>query len=558
MIFEELKLKNFGIYKGEQIIDLSIKDTNKPIILIGGLNGCGKTTFLDAIQLVLYGKIAKLSNSHKSYDEYLKDSIHKNEKQASIELLFSASISGEINVIRIIRSWSLLPNESIHEVFSVIRNDKEDKIMAENWLEQVEIFIPLGISDLFFFDGEKIENFAHFKRAKEILKTATYALLGIDIVEKLKIDLIKYEQKLTLGDNSTKSNSKISQKLKEIDEKKLLIENLFQSKASTETRIDVLRNELNEINNEFRQVGGNIYEKKSAIKQEIAESKAKLAELELNMRSMASGVLPLVMLKTEIFNLIESCNEEVLNKNLDSINPILVERDNKILELISLASKDIVNKVKLFLENDRKKRLKKSTVRYGFSDEDAKCFSKFSHQLVYSINSEINEILFRYDSEREKLLSSEEKVTLVPDDDVVLELIKRISTKEIEIVKEESILKSKTLNLHAEENALARLESSYNALKDELIDIFSKNKDTFSVEYNGARIVSLNLENPKLVISKTSVGYSLNVNNENISINNVVSLKKLLTRMNVIKPLKKKNIKKDVYDCGFEQLMLDI
>ena len=89
------------------------------------------------------------------------------------------------------------------------------------------------------------------------------------------------------------------------------------------------------------------------------------------------------------------------------------------------------------------------------------------------------------------------------------------------------------------------------SIKDELIDIFSKNKDTFSVEYNGARIVSLNLENPKLVISKTSVGYSLNINN-------VVSLKKLLTRMNVIKPLKKKNIKKDVYDCGFEQLMLDI
>lgn len=82
------------------------------------------------------------------------------------------------------------------------------------------------------------------------------------------------------------------------------------------------------------------------------------------------------------------------------------------------------------------------------------------------------------------------------------------------------------------------------SIKDELIDIFSKNKDTFSVEYNGARIVSLNLENPKLVISKTSVGYSLNVNNENISINNVVSLKKLLTRMNVIKPLKKKILKK--------------
>lgn len=96
------------------------------------------------------------------------------------------------------------------------------------------------------------------------------------------------------------------------------------------------------------------------------------------------------------------------------------------------------------------------------------------------------------------------------------------------------------------------------SINDDLIDIFSKNKDTFSVKYSGACIVSLNLENPKLVISKTNVGYSLNVNNENISINNAGSLKKLLTRMNVIKPLKKKNIKEDIYDCGFEQLMLDI
>lgn len=471
MIFEELKIKNFGIYKGEQVVDLTIKDANKPIILIGGLNGCGKTTFLDAIQLVLYGKIAKLSNLHnKSYDEYLRDSIHKNEKQAAIELLFSSSISDEIYAIRIIRSWSISPNGGIHEDFTVIKNGKEDKIMAENWLEQVEVFIPLGISDLFFFDGEKIENFAHFKKAKEILKTAMYSLLGLDIVEKLKIDLVKYEQKLTSGDTSSKDNSEISKKLKELDDKKLLIENLFQSKASTETKIDVLRNELEIINDEFRQVGGNIYSQKTAIKRAILESKTKLSEIELDMRSMAAGVMPLVMLKSEIFNLIESCNDEIINKRLDSVQTILLERDNKILELISLAPKDIVSRVKSFLEKDRNKCLRMPSTNYGFSDDDAKLFNKFSHQLASSINSEIDDILLKYDMEKGKLLLAEEKIALVPDDDVVLGLIKRISDKEIEIVKEEAVLNSKTQNLHAEENALARLESSYNTLKNEIID----------------------------------------------------------------------------------------
>ena len=96
-------------------------------------------------------------------------------------------------------------------------------------------------------------------------------------------------------------------------------------------------------------------------------------------------------------------------------------------------------------------------------------------------------------------------------------------------------------------------------VKDTLIDILSKNKDSFLVEYNGGCIVSLRLENPNLTISKIDTGYSLNVNNENIFINNLPSLKKFLIKMNVIKPLKSNKPKKDdTYNLGFEQLMLDI
>lgn len=61
MIFNKLEIKNFGIYQGEHSINLEVEH-NKPIILIGALNGGGKTTFLDAIQLALYGKHARCSN----------------------------------------------------------------------------------------------------------------------------------------------------------------------------------------------------------------------------------------------------------------------------------------------------------------------------------------------------------------------------------------------------------------------------------------------------------------------------------------------------------------
>ena len=45
----------------------------KPVILIGALNGSGKTTFLQAVDFVLYGKQSNIFQSSKlSYENFLK------------------------------------------------------------------------------------------------------------------------------------------------------------------------------------------------------------------------------------------------------------------------------------------------------------------------------------------------------------------------------------------------------------------------------------------------------------------------------------------------------
>ncbi len=64
MIFLELVLQNFGPYSGRQVINLSpdIDDRSRPIILLGGMNGGGKTTLMDAFRLALYGHRAQCSN----------------------------------------------------------------------------------------------------------------------------------------------------------------------------------------------------------------------------------------------------------------------------------------------------------------------------------------------------------------------------------------------------------------------------------------------------------------------------------------------------------------
>lgn len=92
-------------------------------------------------------------------------------------------------------------------------------------------------------------------------------------------------------------------------------------------------------------------------------------------------------------------------------------------------------------------------------------------------------------------------------------------------------------------------------IKDNLVDLFSKKKNTFSVEYNLGKVVAIKMKCPKLVVKRNSVGYLLSVNNENISIDGLTSLKNLLQKMNVIDKDKKQ---KEIKGLGFEQLELDL
>jgi|GEM_PF-2419713 len=79
VILNELKLNKFCIYRGEHEFNLApsaSRGKTKPVVLFGGMNSGGKTTILNAVQWVLYGKRSKCSKrGEKSYEDFLRGCI---------------------------------------------------------------------------------------------------------------------------------------------------------------------------------------------------------------------------------------------------------------------------------------------------------------------------------------------------------------------------------------------------------------------------------------------------------------------------------------------------
>ena len=91
MLIKRIKAKNFKTYLNLDL-DISVED-DKPIILIGGVNGGGKTTFFEAIYGALYGLNITTA---KTFRELLNaGAINQTDDKIELELHFSGRVLNE-------------------------------------------------------------------------------------------------------------------------------------------------------------------------------------------------------------------------------------------------------------------------------------------------------------------------------------------------------------------------------------------------------------------------------------------------------------------------------
>ncbi|MGK7884409.1 MAG: DNA sulfur modification protein DndD [Crocosphaera sp.] len=359
MLFTELLLENFGPYAGKNIINLRTKKDNetRPIILIGGMNGGGKTTLMDAIRLALYGQRAQCSTRNNlSYSDFLIQAINNKTplgEETRIELAFEHFINDEWKQIRIVRRWNTQPKDG-KDTLGILEEDWPDKALAETWDEFIETLLPLGISNLFLFDGEQVKELAEQETPPTTVIKSIQSLLGLELVERLAVDLdvlVNRKQKKLATQSQLKTIEEIEDKLNHYKQD---LEDAKQDQSSIQNKLERANKKVKEASEKFRIEGGKISAESSTLKSKIDELKEKLQQQRNDLVTLAATSLPLALITPLLNDANEQGEAEVKQQQAITAKTVLQQRDQKLLDYLQTLelTQEKLQKIQTFLSEE--------------------------------------------------------------------------------------------------------------------------------------------------------------------------------------------------------------
>ena len=354
MIIERLTLSDFRAYSGVHEIVLrprERKGRERPIVLFGGLNGAGKTTLLLALKLALYGRIALGAGTSKAqYTKFIRSCIHSDpgamvqRNSAFVDLEFIHGKLGRQTRYTVRRGW-YDDGREIRETVSLCEDGERKKALSPQAVQGfLNELVPVGVSELFFFDGEKIADLAE-DDSGSALGDAIHRLLGIDTVERLRNDLRVYllrrESKADCSNTSTelaKLQHEQESIIQDIAEDRALLEQAQVKLDELTTEKDLLEIKLSERGGEW----GQSREVQQAKVRELAES---LRSDERELRDAFSGAYPLSLAPSAISECVELAASALVALSRAEANQLLESFADSLKQTISKSGHAAIDKL---------------------------------------------------------------------------------------------------------------------------------------------------------------------------------------------------------------------
>ncbi|NJP06831.1 MAG: AAA family ATPase [Chloroflexaceae bacterium] len=186
MKIERVILTNFRQYFGEQRIQCSL-DAQRNVTVFHGVNGAGKTSFFLALNWCLYGEgannIGQIISKEAVRQAAVNDTVMTKVVVVFIHEGQRYTASRQLKGIKQ-SDGGVQEQPDIEFLLMQTRRDGQ-AIRINNPIGKMNAIMPANVRTYFFFDGEKIENFARPEAADEV-RFAVYQVLNLEVLTRAR------------------------------------------------------------------------------------------------------------------------------------------------------------------------------------------------------------------------------------------------------------------------------------------------------------------------------------------------------------------------------------
>lgn len=305
MYLAEVRLQNWRSYQNARF-QFKPPGDQKRLTFIGAMNGSGKTSFLTALYLGLFGRhglqfvegLQDISDA-KHYREAMRQFRHryvKSDSPVSVEIVLeSMTPQGAIENLRLKRVWHYQPNGQLRqgdgseEVQLYIEGEPVHVSSPDEAHKQLkERVFPVELTPAFLFDGEQAQRMI-FEGGSERFQREVAVLFGTAKVDFAAREARNYSYRLTQSAGGARAVDQRQQRLKELKSKREQLEQSVKSikseRAETESERKRASSDIQERRDELKLLGADgapvteLHERRKKANQRLERCVTRLDEL---------------------------------------------------------------------------------------------------------------------------------------------------------------------------------------------------------------------------------------------------------------------------------------
>ena len=317
-------------------LDVSVKDEERPIILIGGMNGSGKTTMFDAIYGALYGlEIRDERHFRELFNSGVTDIIGK---RIVLEIDFEGMIGSKTAQYKLTRTYQIVNAKAVENVTLHIggttytygtRTAQKDRTINEEAVKKIiKANLPKELSNYFLFDAMKTSELVKDEQINQLIRDNIKSVMGFNKYSLLVDVSSKMLDEMKAG---RIENENLKKEFQELQEHKRNIEGELSSlRNSYDDALGYANNNREQYN--LLKDGRN---KNDITKDQISRTEARINEIRKSEQTFRQNADELTkQLETDIFvqklaSSIKNEVEQILNHKLsleESKKSILSEK----------------------------------------------------------------------------------------------------------------------------------------------------------------------------------------------------------------------------------------